>query len=155
MDPLPTPGRHPYGGSQPRLGGDGAADGLGCVGDAASTAARDVDLHFAGRGDDERGVALALVDLPAGSGVIANFVDRQRFLAADAVDDLFRGGDRDRHVMQPRFGERAGVAGDHGDDEEREPDHRQHHGADGRAVARGMPLGGLVFSHAGDLSRMW
>ncbi len=100
MDPLPTPGDIPDGRSQPRLGGDGAADGLGCVGDAASTAARDVDLHFAGRGDDERGVALALVDLPAGSGVVANFVDRQRFLAADAVDDLFRGGDRDRHQMQ-------------------------------------------------------
>jgi hypothetical protein len=32
--------------------------------------------------------AASLVDLLAGGGVIANFGDRQRILAADAVDEL-------------------------------------------------------------------
>jgi hypothetical protein len=49
----------------------------------------------------------------------------------------------------------AGIAGDHGDDKQRQTDHRQRHGADRGAVAHGMPLGGLMFSHHEILSKLW
>ncbi len=140
---------------QSGLGRDGAADSLGCAGDAVPATARDVDLHLAGRGDDECGVGLALVDLRAGGGVVANFGDRQRILATDAVDELLGACNGDGHVMQRRLGERAGVAGDHGDDEECQSDHRQRCGADGGAIVHGEPIGGLVLSHVGDLSNVW
>ncbi len=120
-----------------------------------SATACDIDLQLAGRGDDERGVGLALVDLRAGGGVVANFGDRQRILAADAVDELWGPGNGDSHVMQRRLRERAGVAGDHGDDEDRQSDHRQRCGADGGAIVHGVTIGGLVFSHVGNLSKMW
>ena len=120
-----------------------------------STTAGDIDLHFAGRGDDERGVRLALVHLLAGGGVVANFGDRQRILATNAVDELLGSCNGDGHMMQRRLGERARVAGDHGDDEECQSDHRQCSGADGRPIAHGVPIGGLVLSHVVDLSNVW
>ena len=57
--------------------------------------------------------------------------------------------------MQRRLGERARIAGDHREDEDRQPDYRQRRGADGGAIANGVPVGGLVLSHFGDLSKMW
>ena len=123
---------------QSRLGGDRAADGLGGGGDAASTASGHVDLHLTGGADGERRVGRAFVDLPAGGGAVGDLVDHQPVMAADAVDDLLRAGHSDRHVVQCRLGERTRVAGDHREDEGRQADHRQDHGADGGAIARGV-----------------
>src|SRR6185369_2733832 len=75
---------------QPRLGGDGTADGLRRGGHALATTTGDVDLQLTGRGDDVAGVGLTLVDLLARGGRVTNFVDGQRVLAADAVDELLR-----------------------------------------------------------------
>jgi hypothetical protein len=65
--------------------------------------------------------------LRAGLRIVGDGGYGQFGAGVEAVDQLLRSGDRDLEMVQRGFGEGAGIAGDHREDQKCEGDHRKHH----------------------------